>query len=673
MSASNFLNNSALEATTELAVELMDEIQGLINSLWVINYEIPGGGGTLSGSPNNISYNLSQKYADSGTIVPGVSAYTITPAYTVPAVVAPAVPGWGTVNLCSPWSKCTSEVPGTPAITTTPAFTVPAVISPAIPALTGGYSTELVISANVSGISDSLNPLFSSVTFSNGTMTQPNSTGLATQSITYNLDQIIDGNAVSITGRAAFNDLSVDIAGITTNFGDVSTGQMNLVDIPNIPIYFNAIINIPSYNVTPDRSVNGLAYELFPQTNGLFAEDLSISTGVTAIADFINDDLLSYLTEFWNYSVVPLYTAVGAAAPVAPSQTLANTIEREADSVQVEINTAAESELNSLLASQLNTIQPYVQAITAVVWNYADYPIVPNGNYTDAILSSGLFSGLDLSNSLFVNSNAAGADFSYTNLTNTDFTGANLSGTNFTGAVNSGQPFKGSVLFSANLTDSSLNLEGAFYDKSTLFSYNSDADKSRMLLFSPYQFIAGNKSLRKEIGSDINKAIGLFVADMSSCGCPNKPGLRSDVITGQLKLDGFNEGRYLRSLRIGLRDKITDYINSEPSHDRGETIARYFLATKDTWSESDLNKYIFSNPELIGEFGNNSKKAIKNAKQHYLKTGFFNNFELNDSDLYNDYVARFPEALFDTGGVFDESSLASHFLTIGINQGQTLA
>ena len=250
MSTPPILSEAALETSANVAATLMDQIQGLVNSLWVIDYDIPGGGGTLSGSPNNLEYDYSLKYSDSGTIVPGIPAFTITPAYTVPAVVSPAVPGWGTVNWCSPFSNCTTEVPGTPAFTVTPAYVVPAVVSPAVPALTGGYSTTLDIDATVSGISAALNPLFSSVTFTSGSMTAPNSSGLATQSVTYNLNQQIQGSAIRISGRAAYEDLSVTIAGVTTNFGDISTGTLS-ASAPNIPIYFDAIIEIPSFSSEP--------------------------------------------------------------------------------------------------------------------------------------------------------------------------------------------------------------------------------------------------------------------------------------------------------------------------------------------------------------------------------------------------------------------------------------
>mgnify|MGYP007070466958 CR=1 FL=1 len=143
--------------------------------------------------------------------------------------------------------------------------------------------------------------------------------------------------------------------------------------VPNVPITFDTIVAIPSHNTHDD--VNGFStssdvtYQLFPQTKSVSVSNLSISAGVQAIADFINDDLLSYLTDFWNDSVVPLYSAVGLNAPQAPSQALANTISKEAATAQNEVNSQAESGLNSLLKDELNTIQPYVQALTAATWD----------------------------------------------------------------------------------------------------------------------------------------------------------------------------------------------------------------------------------------------------------------------------------------------------------------
>jgi hypothetical protein len=693
VAAPTILKNSALEASTALAADLMDQIQGLVNSLWVIDYDIPGGAGTLSGSPNNLSYNYSATYQDSGTIIPGVPAYTVTPAYTVPAVVSPAVPGWGTTNICGPWSSCTTEVPGTPAFTVTPAYVVPAVVSPAIPATTGGYSTELNISATAQGISDSLNPLFSSVTFTSGVMTAPNSNGLATETVTYNLNQEIQGSAIRITGRAAFDNLSVTIAGLTTNFGDISTGTLSLSPVPNVPIYFDAIVEIPSFNSTPDRTANGVAYELFPQTTGVSVDNLSISTGVTAVADFINDDLLSYLTDFWNYSVVPLYTAVGATAPEAPSQTLANTISKEADSVQSEVNSQAESGLNSLLKQQLPTIQPYVQALTAAVWDYQDYPIFPGGNYSSAILVSGLFSGVDASNSSFENANCSNSDFSNANLTGSNFSGANLTGVNFSGAIGapsaslasasiepedvsttSARPglFSNSVIFGADFTNSSLDPSGAFYDSNTSFATGYSPKANGLQYFSAAQFVAGYKPLIKAFGSEISSATGAFINDRSACGCPNKTGLRSDVITGKLLLDNFNEKAYFSSLSNGKQAKLDALLEANPDLNRDDTIAMYKIANSESWSDGLSQSYIFSNSDLIDQFGG-SRKALNNARKHYINKGFFEERLLNNDSLYSAYVDAYPAALFDSGAtVLDQSSLAQHFVTKGYSEGQRI-
>ena len=110
-----------------------------------------------------------------------------------------------------------------------------------IPAVTWGYSTELNITATAKGISDTLNPLFSSVTFTSGTTSDPVN-GLSTETVTYNLNQKIDGNAIKISGRAAFENLSVEVAGVKTNFGDISTGTIDMSPVPDLPIYFDAIL-----------------------------------------------------------------------------------------------------------------------------------------------------------------------------------------------------------------------------------------------------------------------------------------------------------------------------------------------------------------------------------------------------------------------------------------------
>ena len=102
------LRESGLQASTAIAATMMEEIQALVSNSWNIDTDL--GGGTLSGSPNNLDYEYSTEYSDSGTIVPGVPAVTVTEEYVIPAVVAPPVPGCCTVNWCSPWSRCLSLI-----------------------------------------------------------------------------------------------------------------------------------------------------------------------------------------------------------------------------------------------------------------------------------------------------------------------------------------------------------------------------------------------------------------------------------------------------------------------------------------------------------------------------------------------------------------------------------
>jgi len=680
------LDQTALEASTLIAADLMAEIQGLVDRLWVIDYDIPGGGGTLTGNPNNLDYSLSQTYQDTFTITPAIPAYTITPGYTVPAVVI-----FGA--------------------TITPETYVGPIMSPAVPAVTAGYSTSLGVSANAQGISNALTPLFSSVTFTSGVMGVPNSSDLATETVTYNLDQLIEGSAIRITGSAGFYDLSVNIEGVGTNFGNIGTGPMNLSVVPNIPVMFDAIIAIPSYN-SPD-SISGfndtsdVAYQLFPQTDSVSVSNLSISDGVQAIADFINDDLLQYLTDFWNDSVVPLYTAVGLNAPQAPSQTLANTISKEAASTQNEINSQAQSGLNSLLKDELNTIQPYVQALTAATWDYQSYPISQTGYYESANLSLGLFSGVNASYCTFTDANLSDADFSYANLTGANFSGANLSGTNFTGAT--GAPtssalssallaptiassanefeaistngrtareaaiFSNAVIFGANFTSSNLDPSGAFYDANTQFAAGYDPTANGLQYWSAPQFVAGNNKLIKAYGTRVDEATDDFSHDAAPCRCPNKDGIRTDVVTGQLALDGFNEWSYFRSLPQRTKGKFIELFSNNPELNRADTLAFYKIAKKSEWTREDKGKYVFSNNDLITRYGDSPQKAVAKARSQYLKQGFFQQRLLNSDAMYEAYASSYPSVVFDSGVTYlDQGSLAEYFLNSGYQQGHVV-
>ena len=679
--ATPILKNSALQTSTAIAAEMMDEIQALVNSAWNIDTNL--GGGTLSGNPNNLDYEYTKEYSDSGTIVPGIPAVTVTPAYTIPAVVAPPVPGCCTVNFCSPWSRCTSEIPGTPAFTTTPEINVPAVITPEIPALTGGYSTELNISASVVGISDALEPLFSSITFKNGDISDPDSDELANQTVTYNLDQAFAGTALQITGSAGFYDLSVDIAGVDTNFGNLTTGTVGASNIPNIPIEFDATIVIPSFNDASEiiNSVDGVAYSLFPQTNDVSVDNMEISSGVTALADFIENPILSSLTSVWNSTVVPLYTAVGASAPTAPSQTLSNEISNSAAGLQQTINQAAEQGVDSLLDSNLGTIQPYVQALTAAVWDYSTYPIVPGGNFANAIMVGGQFSGADASNSSFKNSNLSGADFSNANLTGADFTGANISGANFSGATGapssrkgksarSGQAdFTNAVAFGTDFRNSDLDISSAYTDSDTKTG-KLDIDESK--IFNAATFVASNGKLRKAYGLDYENAKGHFIGDLNCKGKTNAAGLRTEVENEEYSLTKFNAQAYVKKLPQNIQDKITKYqASADSDHTFDEIAAVHKIATKHTWSDHDSAEYLTANSKLIKKLGG-SEDSMNLAKAHYLTKGIFKDLALNPTtEEYYSHIEKNPQVVGETGGSIDPASIAYNFVTSGYDQGQT--
>jgi hypothetical protein len=372
-----FMNEKQLSAVASIASmsQCIEAIQGLIDSSWNFDYPI-GNGWTITGSPNDFTIAFNQNFSASGTIIPGVPSYTITPAVDVPPVMAPATPGWGTTNACSAWGgKCTTSVPGTPAYTITPGYTVPAVMSPAIPAVTGGYSSDVVVNVDVKGVSSALTPLLESITFVDASDPTESET---TQACTYNLNSEISGSQIKVSGSAAVNNIVVTISGVSTDLGSISSGAITLSPVPNIPIQFDIIMDVPPYNSAPAEFAatdTTLAYTPIPYTSGMFVSDLAISTGITPVADFICSDLLDPLTATWNALVCPLFSAVNASCPASPTQTLSDYITTNAVLAQQEINSTVQAELNSILSSMLSTIQPYSLAVITTGWNVTAYPI----------------------------------------------------------------------------------------------------------------------------------------------------------------------------------------------------------------------------------------------------------------------------------------------------------
>lgn len=384
-----YMSTTQLGAVASVATvpQIMREIQSLIDEYWDIDYPL-GNNWFIKGSPNDfsISFNLSFNY--SGTIIPAVPAYTVTPAIVVPPVMTPAipaVPGWGTTNPCSIYGgKCTYSIPGTPAVpatTITPGYTIPAVLTPAVPALTGGYSSTVVVNTEVQGTSAAVNELLESLTFAGLSRTGNAQAGDITESISYNVKGMLNGLKIRVNGYAAINDIRVDIGGVVTNLGDISTGTIPLNPVPDIPLKANLIIAVPPYNKAPAQfpaTASTVAYTFnpLPNSNRMSVDQLAISTGATPISDFIIS-LLNPLTTSWNQLVCPVFSAAGASCPPAPTQTLANNISKNAVSTQTLINTSTQTELNKLLADNLDSLKPYVEPIIATGWNVAVY--TPNG------------------------------------------------------------------------------------------------------------------------------------------------------------------------------------------------------------------------------------------------------------------------------------------------------
>ena len=206
----------------------------------------------------------------------------------------------------------------------------------------------------------------------------------------------------------------------------------------------------------------------------------------------------------------------------------------------------------------------------------------------------------------------------------------------------------------------------------TKFASGYDPGSNGLQYYSAAQFVAGSPALIKAFGSEIDNATGAFVNDIAACGCPGKTGIRTDVVTGKLKLDNFNENAYYRRLSSGVQRKFNDLLTGNPDLNKADTLAMYNIAETRTWSKIDKEKYLFSNSDLIDRFGSPSK-ALKQARNHYLQKGFFQQRSLNNDDLYNAYVQTYPNAMFDSGATFlDENSLAHYFVKSGYESGQRI-
>ncbi|WP_196757589.1 pentapeptide repeat-containing protein [Prochlorococcus marinus] len=626
----------------------MDEIQQLIADSWDINYGINGGSdGWITGTTNDFGYSWEETGSIKGTVIPKSNPC-----------------GWMHVS-------CT------------------------VPAQTGSLSAGFQVEASVKGFSDAITPLLDSTTFTSGTMTQPTpyqpaepaytlvpaqpaytlvpgipgipgsaqmspgvsavmnpatpavpASNLTTETIEYNFDQVVKGDLIQISGSAAITNIKFSYDGIGYNFGDIKENVSSYPgEIPDIPIYFNAIIEIPSFNDEANHIANGVGYELFPQATELTAENISISTGVNVLCDFIIDSLLDPLTSAWNNDVCSWLKPIsGGWCPEAPSAEVSDYITEYVNEILPTVNTQIETNFNADMDSLLPTINPYVQAITAATWDYSDYPIVPNGNYKAAILTSGLFSGVDASNSDFTNANCQSVDFSYANLTGCDFTGANLAGANLSGAtgapaslktnaylepasggatsskahkLDSKPNFDGAVLHGANLKGTNLDLTGAYYDANTQFDDGFNAAKSGLKKFHPHLFIVTN-DLYEYYGNNVEKVVYDFANDNSPCGCKGKPGLRTKLNNGEYRLSKFKGQKYYKTLSDSQKIAVDTYLSENTDEDRDNYLAS--LKVDDLMKGLRLNADK-GGDEIVGGYGNDRIYGDSGEDKLYGNTG----------------------------------------------------
>lgn len=618
------LNESSLENVTDLAVDLLDEIQDIIGSSWNIDYQVPDDMGTVTGTTDDITYKLSYSFDESGTIIPGVPAYTITPAepaYTI----TPAVPAYTITPKECALGVCVPAVmsPAVPAVMS-PA--VPAVMMPAIPATTGSVSGSLFVDVEVKGIPDALDPLLEGTVLTSSTMSDPDSSGLSNQNTSWTSSGTLDATQLIITTSFGYDDLEVDVAGVTTNFGSLTLPLTTLPSIPPISGSITTSANWPSYGddgKATRTTDQGVVYELFPQIN-----DLALTAFSVDITDSILETYLVYdleqLDNYWNEYVCGAYDAVGAGAYCLPSpaEDLIEEVEELFDDVDGNIGVQVGASVNADLTSFISQFLPYTQAIAAATWDYSDYPILPSFNYTDAIMTGGLFSNADASNSNFTNADLESSDFSNANLSGAIFTGANLTDANFSGAT--GAPsdtessqraretdFNAASLFGANLKGSKkLNLEGAFINNATKTRTNFSPDAEGVINIDDNITLLQNNLLRHQsyidnphiLYNDIAKNINPATRQPSK-----KSGIRSRILQGKVDVDtnNFQADQYYDELPERIRDKV----DSHTSEDRSSKTAKYYVnwstRSKRISGDSTSNKLegLYGNDVIQGKGG----------------------------------------------------------------------
>jgi hypothetical protein len=292
------------------------------------------------------------------------------------------------------------------------------------------------------GLGDSVVPLIESMKFKENLLSQPDSIGLATETVRYsfngklnlgpadfrftsniNINGNIYAGCRSFPGSWAMPSASTSIAkNIRFNNKELKTPSTH-------PLSFTLALTIPSFNKTQEqltKSKDGVSYSTksYPEISGIKIENLKLNNLFSSIIDnnsFIGDSVqsvaaqainntsirggllnsvsLGYLTKAIEGGLKAFSSPVSYGIKNKVVSMMKDMLEGKSSEIETTVNETLQSEQFTESVAFQNLVTSFRDNITAKTWRSSEYPLATDSTITPSVQSFD-------NNSLFQNQNS---------------------------------------------------------------------------------------------------------------------------------------------------------------------------------------------------------------------------------------------------------------------------
>ena len=292
------------------------------------------------------------------------------------------------------------------------------------------------------GLGDSVVPLIESMKFKENLLSQPDTIGLATETVRYsfngnlNLDPAdfrftsninINGNIYA--GCRSFPGIHWMPSASTSVAKNIKFNNKKLKTPSTHPLSFTLALTIPSFNKTQEqltKGKNGVSYSTksYPEISGIKIENLKLNNLFSSIIDnnsFIGDSVQSvaaqainntrisggllnfvsfgYLTKAIEGGLKAFSSPVSYGIKNKVVSMMKDELEGKSSEIETTVNETLQSEQFTESVAFQNLATSFRDTITATTWRSSEYPMATDSTITPSVQSFD-------NNSLFQNQNS---------------------------------------------------------------------------------------------------------------------------------------------------------------------------------------------------------------------------------------------------------------------------